>query len=331
MEIQRTRSQLIGANKWLLFFHESMRPTANRLKDLMGDNLQLSELEWNHFNDGFPDLQVKFDDAQALEMFYGTCLLVSFHTPAVIFEQLALLYALPKMRARNFRVILPWFCTGTMERVETLGQVATAATLARMLSHCPMGPSGPVTYVIYDIHALQEQFYFGDTVLVELKTAVWILKDHLKKVLENCPGETFAIVYPDDGAHKRFKAKFNDFYTIVCNKVRKGEERLIEVKEGDPKGKHCVIIDDLVQSGGTLLQCAKPLKEMGATKVSCWCTHGVFPQNSFEKFFNHPLIHKFWVTDSVPTTAALVDGKAPFEVLSLAPLIRDYLMGNFNE
>merc|ERR1719183_196712 len=166
-----------------------MVSTAEKLKAQMGNMVELSALEWKHFNDGFPDLKVKEEDAEKLETYYGTCLIVSFHSPDVIFEQLCLLYALPRMRAKNFRIILPWFSTGTMERVETVGQIATAASLARMLSCCPQGPSGPATVVIYDIHALQEQFYFGDTVLVELKSAVWLFKQALEQVRAEAPGE----------------------------------------------------------------------------------------------------------------------------------------------
>merc|ERR1712232_1116543 len=138
------------------------------------------------------------------------------------------------MRARNFRIILPWFCTGTMERVEVMGQIATAASLARMLSQVPLGPAGPATIAIYDIHALQEQFYFGDQVLVELKTAVYLFKDMLEDLKKADPGEEIAIAFPDDGAHKRFKAKFKGFEMIICNKVRDGDSRKVVVKEGSP-------------------------------------------------------------------------------------------------
>uniref|UniRef100_A0A7S2QDK4 Phosphoribosyltransferase domain-containing protein n=1 Tax=Zooxanthella nutricula TaxID=1333877 RepID=A0A7S2QDK4_9DINO len=287
----------------------------------------MSELEWKRFNDGFPNLQINKEDAERLESFYGTCFIVSFHSPAVIFEQLALLYALPKMRARNFRVILPWFSTGTMERVDQAGQIATANSLARMLSATPMGPSGPATVVIYDIHALQEQFYFHDTILVELKSAVWLLKHHIQELLRQNPKEEIAIAFPDDGAHKRFKAKFAEFPLIICAKTREGDKRVVSVREGAPKNRHCIIVDDLVQSGGTLLECAKPLKDLGATKVSCFVTHGVFPKESWRKFVDCDLIHKFWITDSIPTTCREIEGLAPFEVLSLAPLIANYLIG----
>lgn len=323
----RRQSTDVAGRRWLIFYHESMRETAIKVKTEMGVSGVLSELMWNRFNDGFPNLQIDKDDAARLETFHGTCLIVSFHTPEVIFEQLALVYALPKMRARNFRIILPWFSTGTMERVEKIGQIATANSLARMLSCCPMGPGGPATVVIYDIHALQEQFYFADTVLVELKSGVWLLKEKLEQLRKECPEEEIAIVFPDDGAHKRFKAKFHGLPSIVCAKVREGEKRIVTVKEGEPTGRHCVIIDDLVQSGGTLLECAKPLNDLGAAKVSCFVTHGVFPKESWKKFVGNGLIHKFWITDSIPTTCAAIADKAPFEVLSLAPLIARYLQG----
>merc|ERR1719183_28445 len=304
-----------------------MVSTAEKLKAQMGNMVELSALEWKHFNDGFPDLKVKEEDANRLETYYGTCLIVSFHTPAMIFEQLCLLYALPRMRAKNYSLILPWFSTGTMERVETLGQVATAASLARMLSCCPHGSNGSATIVIYDIHALAEQFFFGDNVLVELKTAVYLFKEAVKEVQQKRPDEEISIVFPDDGAHKRFKAKFSEYSMIVCSKERDGNGRKVVIKEGEPAKKHCVIVDDLVQSGGTLLECAKPLKAAGASRISCFVTHGVFPKESYNKFIGNDLIDTFWITDSVPTTAQIVNGKKPFQVLSLAPLIARYLNG----
>jgi ribose-phosphate pyrophosphokinase len=326
--LRRANSEVVGeGRKWILFYHESAKGAAEKMQAIMGSQLVLSELEWKHFNDGFPNLAVNKDDAQRLETFYGTCIVLSFHSPGVIFEQLCLVYALPRLRAKNLRIILPWFSTGTMERVEQLGQVATAASLARMLSACPFGPTGPATVVIYDIHALQEQFYFSDQVIVELKTAVWLLRENLEAIKKECPDEELAIAFPDDGAHKRFKAKFKDYADIICTKVRDGDSRKVEIKEGNPMGRHVVIVDDLVQSGGTLLECAKPLKDKGATKVSCFVTHGVFPKESFSKFVGHPLIHKFWITDSIPVTASQVEGKEPFEVLSIAPLLVNYLKG----
>ena len=65
------------------------------------------------------------------------------------------------------------------------------------------------------------------------------------------------------------------------------------------QGKHCVLVDDLIQTGGTLLETGKALLELGALDVSAFCTHGVFPQDAWKKFVIGPF-KKVWITDSCP-------------------------------
>lgn len=81
--------------------------------------------------------------------------LASFSSPGVIFEQISIIYNLPKLFIASFTLILPFFPTGTSERMEDEGDVATAFTLARSLSHIPISRGGPTSLVIFDIHALQ--------------------------------------------------------------------------------------------------------------------------------------------------------------------------------
>ncbi|KAJ0590283.1 putative ribose-phosphate diphosphokinase [Helianthus annuus] len=71
---------------------------------------------------------------------------------------------------------------------------------------------------------------------------------------------------------------------VVCAKVREGDKRTVWVKEGNPSGCHVVIVYDLVQSGDTLIECQKVLAAHGATKVSAYVTHAVFPKKSWKKF-----------------------------------------------
>lgn len=78
----------------------------------------------------------------------------------MFFEQFAVITALPKLLPKSFKLFLPFFPTGTMERVSKLGEVATANSLARMLSTIPNCSKGPAQICIFDIHALQNQFYF---------------------------------------------------------------------------------------------------------------------------------------------------------------------------
>lgn len=104
------------------------------------------------FADGFPNLFVP--NAHDIRNRH-VAFLASFHSPAVIFEQISIIYALPRMFVASFTLVLPFFPTGTAERMEDEGDIATAFTLSRILSHIPISRGGPTSVVIFDIHALQ--------------------------------------------------------------------------------------------------------------------------------------------------------------------------------
>ena len=113
---------------------------------------------------------------------------------------------------------------------------------------------------------------------------------------------------------------------------------------------HVVIVDDLVQTGGTLIQCARvnntnmntlydlfsyfnifsvlqALKEKGAVKISCYATHAVFPRQSWQRFTtSDPKFENFWITDSLPHARHIAENK-PFQLLSLSRVISEVLLG----
>jgi ribose-phosphate pyrophosphokinase len=248
--------------------------------------------------------------------------LASFNNPETIFEQISVIYSLPKMFIASFTLILPFFPTGTAERVDREGEIPTAVTLARILSHIPMSRGGPTGMITFDIHALQERFYFGDNITPCFETGIPLLLLAIKELPD---AADVVIAYPDEGAMKRFHTFFEAFHEVVCTKVRKGVERLVTLKEGEPQGKHVVIVDDLVQSGGTLIECGKVLVDNGAKKISAFCTHGVFPNDKHERFTGSDMFENFWITDSCPQTVKRVQGKKPFKILSLAGRIAQAL------
>ena len=87
-------------------------------------------------------------------------------------------------------------------------------------------------------------------------------------------------------------------------------------------GKRVVIVDDLVQSGGTLYECAVALKAAGAAGVSAFVAHGVFPNSCWENFLDggsKAVFEKFWVTNSIPTTTDNIPEGGCFEVIDLLP------------
>ena len=307
----------------VLYYHPSMEPLANRVIDIckgQDNNVIKGSISWKHFHDGWPNLfinHVKKECAGQDVIFIG-----SLHSPEIIFEQISILYSLPRYLSRSVTFILPYFPTATMERIDTEGSVATAATLARILSATPLSSRGPCQIVIIDIHALQERFYFGDNVIPRLESAVELLLDEIKeKELKDV-----AIVFPDDGAFKRFHSHFVDLFpVIICTKIREGKGRIVRIKEGDATKCHCIIVDDLVMTGGTLIECANALKIAGAAQISAFVTHAVFPKESWKKFTSsESLFTRFYISDSIPHASEIAKN-APFVMLSLANILSKIL------
>ena len=302
----------------LLFYYPDCEGLAKRIASVSGGNVELAEISWKRFADGFPNLYVR--DAIRIRNRH-VAFLASFRDPEVIFEQISIIYQLPRLFVGSFTLVLPYFPTGTAERVEAEGDVATAFTLARIISNIPLARGGPASVVIFDIHALQERFYFGDQVLPLFESGIPLLRARLRQLPD---AANVTIAYPDEGAWKRFHYQFGDYPEVICTKVRDGDKRIVRLKEGDPKGKHVVIVDDLVQSGGTLIECQKLLATQGAAHVSAYVTHGVFPNESWKRFQPEGEggamegFRYFWITDSCPNTVVRVTDLEPFEVLSLA-------------
>jgi ribose-phosphate pyrophosphokinase len=311
----------------VLFYAPEMEDLAKKIaaEDVGGSSVELGDIDWRKFPDGFPDLFV--NDAYGVRDRH-VAFLASFHSPEVIFEQISIIYSLPKMFVASFTLILPFFPTGTSERVEREGEIATAVTLARILSNIPPSRGGPCSTLIFDIHALQERFYFGDNILPCFESGIPLLLNRLAE----CPdADNIVIAYPDEGAWKRFHGFFKGMEEVVCTKVRDGSKRQVKLKEGEPAGRHVVVVDDLVQSGGTLIECQKLLSRLGAVKVSAYVTHGVFPGESWKRFTvssggaGGQGFTKFFLTDSCPQTAEAVEGIEPFEILSLSRPIAEAL------
>ncbi|KAL6954649.1 ribose phosphate diphosphokinase subunit prs3 [Sarracenia purpurea var. burkii] len=313
-------SNLKSAKKVCLFYCAEMKALAERIA-AESDAIELRSISWRTFEDGFPNLFIS--NAHGIRGQH-VAFLASFTSPGVIFEQLSVIYALPKLFVSSFTLVLPFFPTGTSERMEEEGDVATAFTLARILSNVPISRGGPTSLVIFDIHALQERFYFGDNVLPCFESGIPLLKNRLQQLPDS---DNISIAFPDDGAWKRFHKQLQHFPTIICAKVREGDQRIVRIKEGDPGGRHIVIVDDLVQSGSTLIECQKVLAKHGAAKISAYVTHGIFPNKSWERFEHdnggcpENGLTYFWITDSCPMTVKQVKNKLPFEVLSLASSI----------
>ncbi|XP_038973585.1 ribose-phosphate pyrophosphokinase 4 isoform X2 [Phoenix dactylifera] len=208
------------------------------------------------------------------------------------------------------------------------GEEADTSLLLRGVRRAREEGRGAIRIHSAPIHFLEERFYFGDDVLPCFESGIPLLLQRLRQLPD---ADNVTIAFPDDGAWKRFHKQLQNFPMVVCAKVREGDKRIVRIKEGNPEGRHVVIVDDLVQSGGTLIECQKVLAAHGAAKVSAYVTHGVFPKQSWERFLQNSsegLVNSyayFWITDSCPLTVKAIGNRAPFEVLSLAGSIADAL------
>jgi len=296
----------------ILFYCQQMAAMAHRIAEL-DPSIKLGDIKWGRFPDGYPGIYI---EKQRKIRRMDVAFLASLEDPAYIFGQLAAAITIAGYGVKRFRFILPFFPTAFMERADDEGQVITADTLAQIISLLPVNSRPEV--VIYDIHALQLKSYFAKHVVIRLKSAL----KYFLPVLENY-GEV-SVCFPDYGSRKRFSKPFGKYPQIVCEKVRgtgaEAGKRVVKIIEGDPRGRHVVIVDDAIMTGGTTLECRNALIAAGASKVSAYVTHGRFAQDSWRKFLDAGF-EKIWITDSCPMQAAVVNTVKPFEVISLAESI----------
>ncbi|OEU16954.1 phosphoribosyl pyrophosphokinase [Fragilariopsis cylindrus CCMP1102] len=305
---------------------EAVEPLARRMAEKYPDRFTFHPTTWAKFPDGTDNIEIGgFSNRKNLISGERVLFLGSFHSNDATLSQFQVMITLLQSFIGSLTVVLPFSPVGTMERVTQEGQVATAATYAHMFSSLP-NCGRPTRLMVYDLHTLQNRFYLHGNAVASLHTAIPLLKEKIEENGINC------VAFPDDGAAKRFSAMFQDMdlEIIVCGKTRgEGDSRTVTIQDGNAKGKKIVIVDDLVQTGGTLYETGKVLLDAGASSVNAFVTHGVFPNDSWERFNkggDRACFDKFWVTNSIPTvTDKLPEKDGIFEVLDLLDLIVDDL------
>lgn len=294
--------------------HPNFEYLAQEISDKQSNEIVKWEISMQNFADGWPNIFIQKvkDVIEHQEVTY----IWDFSNPKDFFLNFAAIRWILDYYADKVRVILPYFPVGTMERIETKGEVATAKYFADIMSMLPSGRSQKTSIHIFDIHALVERFLFDSRqVNAEIHTAMSLLRNEIE-------GKT--IVFPDDGAKKRFGRDFENFDTIICGKVRDGDKRVIQIKEWDPQGKDVIIIDDLIQTGGTLRETAKKLRELWARSVSAYATHGVFPNNSHIWLASE--LDSLIVTDSIPENRQRAKEVVNMKILSIQSLVEKIIL-----
>ena len=303
----RKRYQIVSAKEW-----ESL---ALGLEETCPERFHFHPTKWGKFPDGTDNIEVGGFDPYNVIAGERVIFLASFHNNDVTLSQFQVMVMLLQSFIEELVVVLPFYPVGTMERTVKEGQVATANTYAQMFSNLP-SCGRPTRLIIYDLHTLQNRFYLHGNVIGSLKTTVPLLFPALERRGVDC------VAFPDDGAAKRFSSMFEPLglEVITCGKTRDGEARAVVIQDGDPEGRHVVIVDDLVQTGGTLYECGLALKARGAKSVSAFVAHGVFPEEAWRRFAkggDRAVFERFWVTNSIPTSTNALPTGDVFEVLDI--------------
>lgn len=223
-----------------------------------------------------------------------------------------------KNGAHTLTLFIPYFGYSTMERAVKYGEVVKAKTRARILSSIPQ--SNRNTIYLFDLHVDGLTHYFeGSTVVKQIKCDQ-IIKDAATQI----GGKDFVFASTDAGRAKQIEKLAGELgvdAAYIMKKRLSGSETEVKAVYGDVEGKNVVIYDDMIRTGGSLINAGKAYKEAGAKHVYAIATHGIFPQNALAKIIDSKGIDHVTVTDTHPMAYHVFDNKLPYEVRSIAEMI----------
>ena len=215
-----------------------------------------------------------------------------------LMELLIMIDAARRASARRITAVVPYYGYSRQDRKHT-GRVPISARLVANL----IETAGADRVLTMDLHAGQIQGFFN--IPVDNLICDWIFADHAQRTFDNL-GD-FVIVSPDAGGAVRARqvAEKLDLPLAILEKRRTSDGSDVDVMNviGDVAGMHCLLIDDILSTAGTLIKGARTLMSREATEVFAFCTHGVFSGDALESLRGSPL-KRVVVTNTIFLEAA---------------------------
>ena len=244
----------------------------------------------------------------------------SFPANDNLMELLVTIDALRRGSASRITAVLPYFGYARQDRKTGPRTPISAKMVANLIT-----TAGANRVLTMDLHAGQIQGFF-DIPLDNLYAQPLFTKD----IIDNNRSENLVFVSPDVGGVMRARsfAKKLDADLAIIDKRRDapGVSAAMNVI-GNVEGKKCIIIDDLVDSGGTICNAAKALKDKGATEVYGYCSHGVYSGKALENI-QSSMLEEMVCTNSIKPTFEIPKN---MKFLSVAPLFGEAIMRINNE
>jgi len=229
-----------------------------------------------------------------------------------LMEVLILVDAFKRASVGRINAVIPYYGYARQDRKTKAREPITAKLVADLLT-----VAGVDRVVTMDLHAGQIQGYFN--IPVDHLSGVPILAEYFKNIVD----EDTVIVSPDLGGVTRARnfASLLDLPIAIIEK-RRPKANVSEVMNviGDIKGKNVVIIDDIIDTAGTITKAAQVLKDFGAKSVYACATHAVLSGPAIERI-EDSAIERFIITDTIPTI--IEREKSKIEVVSVAPILAE--------
>ena len=239
-----------------------------------------------------------------------------------IMEQLIMIDAAKRASAKRITAVCPYFGYSRQDRKASGREPITAKLVSDMLT-----TAGADRIVSVDLHSGQIQGFFNGP--VDHLTAMPVLVDYLS----NCDPSSLVVVAPDAGRVKvaeRFSQHLRSDLALVHKRRPPGSANEVEARDvvGPIEGRRCVLIDDMIDTAGTIVAAAELLIERGATEVWAMATHGVLSDPAVDRLKNS-VIERVVVTNTLPLSDDRRIDK--IEVLSVAPIVARAIVGVFED
>lgn len=269
---------------------------------------ELGNVKTTHFSDG--EFQPAFEESiRGRRVFLiGS----TFPTADNLMEMLLMIDAAKRASARHITAVMPYFGWARQDRKDKPRVAIGAKLVANLLQ-----AAGATRIMTMDLHADQIQGFFEKP--VDHMFASTIFLPHVKELgLDN-----LTIASPDMGGSKRAYAysKYLNSDVVICYKQRKKANVISHMELiGDVEGKNVILVDDMIDTGGTLTKAADLMMERGAISVRAICTHPILSGEAIERIENSSLIELI-VSDTIP----LKRESSKIKVVSCAPLFADVM------
>jgi ribose-phosphate pyrophosphokinase len=293
-------------DKFKIFCGTANEPLCDEVCAFLG--LSRGQALVTRFKDGEAYVQIQ-ENVRGGDVFViqPTCHPVDQH----LMELMLMIDALKRASARRITAVVPYYGYGRQDRKDKPRAPISAKLVADLLT-----TAGANRALLIDPHAPQIQGFFN--IPVDHLFASPVLVDHFKRM--NLPNLT--VVSPDAGGveRARFFAKKMDSALAIVDK-RRVEMNVAEIMHviGDVKGRSCLVIDDLIDTAGTLVKTASALIENGATSVYACASHPVLSGPAVENI-SQSCIEEVVVTNTIPLNEA-AKHEPKIRVLSIAGLI----------